>query len=69
MLISLGTPWFLLSIPPFLLIYWYLQHIYRKSAIAIQRLESLTRAPLFSDFSESLSPTLLFFFLFQLLYF
>lgn len=53
--VALGTYWILIAVPPFAVIYWFVQYRYRKTSIAVQRLEALTRAPLFSHFSETLS--------------
>ena len=53
--IAMGAPWFLIIIPPFIAVYWFIQHYYRKSSIEVQRIEAVSRAPVYSDFSESLS--------------
>ena len=51
----LGQYWFYLAIPVFVTIYYFAQMYYRRSSIEIQRLEAVTRAPLFSYFSETLN--------------
>ena len=47
-------PLFLLCALPVLGLYWWLQHFYRCSSRELQRLESLSRAPVFSHFSDTL---------------
>eukprot|EP01128_Nolandella_sp_AFSM9_P005804 TRINITY_DN287_c0_g1_i1.p1 TRINITY_DN287_c0_g1~~TRINITY_DN287_c0_g1_i1.p1 ORF type:complete len:1308 (+),score=249.92 TRINITY_DN287_c0_g1_i1:336-3926(+) len=53
--IALAAPWILIAVPFFVILYIYIQYRFRHSSIEIQRLESLTRAPLFSHFSETLT--------------
>ena len=53
--IALGTVWYLIAVPPFAIIFYTVQWFYRKTSIEAQRLEALTRAPLFSHFSETLT--------------
>ncbi|KAJ3129883.1 hypothetical protein HK098_007637 [Nowakowskiella sp. JEL0407] len=47
------TPWFALPMAPLLVLYWFLQQIYRSVARELKRLDSLTRSPLYAFFGES----------------
>ncbi|KAI8811652.1 P-loop containing nucleoside triphosphate hydrolase protein [Cladochytrium replicatum] len=49
------TGWFLLALVPLLLIYYYVQTIYRANSREIKRLESLTRGPLYAHITESMN--------------
>ena len=49
------SPWFLVFAVPSLLIYWYIQHFYRKTAREIHRIESSTRAPCLDQLSNTYS--------------
>lgn len=51
---SLQSPAFLAFALPMVAAYWWLQHFYRASSRELQRLESLSRAPVLSHFSDSL---------------
>jgi len=48
---------FLIPIAIILLAYWLLTNYYRKTSVEIQRLESLSRAPVFSHLSETIGTT------------
>ena len=48
-------PLFLVCILPIMAVYWWVQHFYRCSSRELQRLESLSRAPVFSHFSDTLA--------------
>jgi ATP-binding cassette, subfamily C (CFTR/MRP), member 1 len=52
--ISMSTPAFVLLIPPFALIYYYIQRYYLRTSRELKRLESVTRSPVYSHFQESL---------------
>ena len=51
---TIQSPLFLLFAGPMVAIYWWLQHFYRCSSRELQRLDSLTRAPVLSHFSDTL---------------
>lgn len=53
--ISIATPWFVLMLPPVTVIYYFVQRYYIPSARELQRLESVTRSPIYSGFSESVN--------------
>jgi ATP-binding cassette, subfamily C (CFTR/MRP), member 1 len=53
--ISLATPWFLLMLPPVTVVYYFLQRYYIPAARELQRLESVTRSPIYSGFSEAIN--------------
>eukprot|EP01127_Copromyxa_protea_P009587 TRINITY_DN2277_c0_g1_i1.p1 TRINITY_DN2277_c0_g1~~TRINITY_DN2277_c0_g1_i1.p1 ORF type:complete len:1277 (+),score=324.69 TRINITY_DN2277_c0_g1_i1:241-3831(+) len=50
----IGAPFILIALPFFGYIYFKVQAYYRNTSIQMQRLESLSRAPLYSHFSETL---------------
>ncbi len=52
---AIQSPAFLLCAIPLIIFYWCLQHFYRASSRELQRLESISRAPVLSHFSDSLS--------------
>ena len=53
--IAITTPLFLLIIPPLGLMYVYMQRRYRATSRELRRLDSVTRSPIYSTFSETLS--------------
>ncbi|KAL7039873.1 hypothetical protein ACKWTF_000156 [Chironomus riparius] len=53
--ISIATPWFLVTVIPVFLIYYFLQKFYIETSRQIRRLESLTRSPVLAHFSETIS--------------
>lgn len=53
--ISVATPWFVLMLPPVTVVYYFIQRYYIPSARELQRLESVTRSPIYSGFSESVN--------------
>jgi len=48
---------FLIPLIPIGFMYYYIQKWFRKSSTEIQRVENITRSPIFSDFSQTLSGT------------
>jgi hypothetical protein len=50
-----GSPWLLLVFFPTFLIFHYIQQYYRNASREIQRIEPITRSPIYSLFSETLS--------------
>jgi ABC-type multidrug transport system fused ATPase/permease subunit len=50
--ISTATPWFLLCLPPLTVAYLIIQRYYIPGARELQRLEAITRSPVYSTFSE-----------------
>ncbi|PSN38190.1 hypothetical protein C0J52_15039, partial [Blattella germanica] len=48
------TPWFLIVAVPICAVYFVTQRFYRCSSRELQRLDSITRSPIFSHFSETL---------------
>ncbi|KAI9225148.1 P-loop containing nucleoside triphosphate hydrolase protein [Blastocladiella britannica] len=53
-LISAYTPSFLLIICPLMVIYYFVQRYYLSTSRELKRLESVSRSPIFSHFSETL---------------
>ncbi|KAK7499154.1 hypothetical protein BaRGS_00009701 [Batillaria attramentaria] len=49
------TPWFLLAAVPLAICYYLLQRFFRSTSRELQRLDSVTKSPIFSHFSESLA--------------
>ncbi|KAI1280795.1 ATP-binding cassette sub-family C member 3 [Halotydeus destructor] len=54
-MIGYATPYFLLLVVPTSLVYYYIQKFYIPTSRQLKRLESITRSPIFSHFSETLS--------------
>jgi ATP-binding cassette subfamily C (CFTR/MRP) protein 1 len=48
------TPTFFVVVSPLMVLYYYLQRIYKLAALQYKRLDSITRSPVFNHFSESL---------------
>jgi len=55
---TLGSVWTLIAVPFAFLGYFLIQRYYRTASIELQRLESISRAPLFSHLSETLGTEL-----------
>lgn len=49
------TPYFLAAVVPIVAIYYFLQHYFRFSSRELQRLDSITKSPVFSHFTETIS--------------
>ncbi|XP_033748591.1 LOW QUALITY PROTEIN: ATP-binding cassette sub-family C member 9-like [Pecten maximus] len=52
---SIGTPYFLLAAIPLVILYFCIQTFFRATTRELQRLDSLTKSPIFSHFSETLN--------------
>ena len=55
MVIGIVTPFFLTVVPPLAYVYISVQKFYIRSSRELQRLESITRSPIFSQFDETLT--------------
>jgi ATP-binding cassette subfamily C (CFTR/MRP) protein 1 len=55
--LALGSPYMLIAVAVVIVGYIFFQTYYRKSYIEIQRLEALSRAPIFSQLGETLRGT------------
>ncbi|KAL4457987.1 hypothetical protein ABPG75_012852 [Micractinium tetrahymenae] len=53
--IAVVQPWILVGIGPLSIVYYFLQKYYRRSNIELQRLDAVSRSPIYAHFSESLS--------------
>eukprot|EP00095_Tigriopus_kingsejongensis_P009125 snap_masked-scaffold595_size129005-processed-gene-0.7 protein:Tk09125 transcript:snap_masked-scaffold595_size129005-processed-gene-0.7-mRNA-1 annotation:"cystic fibrosis transmembrane conductance regulator" len=51
---SIQSPIFIVFAIPMIAIYWWLQHYYRHTSRELQRLDSISRAPVLSHFSDTL---------------
>ncbi|XP_043545107.1 ATP-binding cassette sub-family C member 9-like isoform X1 [Chiloscyllium plagiosum] len=51
---SVVAPFFLLPVIPLLVLYYFLQMYFRASSRELQRLDSITKSPVFAHFSETL---------------
>lgn len=54
MVISLGTPIFIVLITPLTFFYLYMQRYYLKTKRELKRLDSISRSPIYAHFQESL---------------
>jgi ATP-binding cassette subfamily C (CFTR/MRP) protein 1 len=48
------TPAFMVVVAPIMVLYWYVQKVYKLAALQYKRLDSTTRSPIYNQFSESL---------------
>jgi ABC-type multidrug transport system fused ATPase/permease subunit len=53
--IAVVQPWILVGIGPLAVVYYFLQKYYRRSNIELQRLDAVSRSPIYAHFSETLS--------------
>lgn len=53
--LSVVQPIILAGVAPLMIIYYFVQRYYRRSYIELQRLDSVSRSPIYAHFSESLS--------------
>ncbi len=51
---AIQSPLFIVCAVPMLAVYWWLQHYYRCTSRELQRLESISRTPVLSHFSDTL---------------
>lgn len=52
---AIATPYFLIAVAPLAILYYCFQYFFRATARELQRIESVTRSPVFSHLSETLS--------------
>jgi len=52
--ISIATKWFAIALPPLTIVYFLFQRYYIPTARELQRIESVTRSPIYSKFGEAL---------------
>ena len=50
-----ASPYLIIAIVPVIIFYGWFERFYRKTSIEIQRLEALSRAPIFSHINETIS--------------
>lgn len=50
----MGSYFSLVAIVPAFVLYFFMQVFYRKTSIEVQRIESVSRSPIFSHFTETL---------------
>jgi ABC-type multidrug transport system fused ATPase/permease subunit len=51
---AFASPYMLIAIAAVFVAYYFFQQFYRKSYVEIQRMEALSRAPIFSQLGETL---------------
>ncbi|KAN0055185.1 hypothetical protein ACTA71_008282 [Dictyostelium dimigraforme] len=54
-LISIIVPWLLIPLAPICVLFFLLQFFYRYTSRGLQRIEAITRSPIFNHFSETLN--------------
>ncbi|KNE55572.1 hypothetical protein AMAG_01463 [Allomyces macrogynus ATCC 38327] len=54
-IMCVASPLFIAPLVPLLVIYYYVQLFYRHTSIELKRLDSLSRSPLYAQFTESLN--------------
>lgn len=54
-LIIYATPMFAIALAPILVVYYFVQRIYRSVSIELKRLDSISRSPLYSQIGETLT--------------
>ncbi|KAM9999110.1 hypothetical protein ACTFIZ_002674 [Dictyostelium cf. discoideum] len=54
-LISIIVPWLLIPLAPICILFFILQYFYRYTSRGLQRIEAITRSPIFNHFSETLN--------------
>ena len=54
-LICISLPWFTLFLVPLGMLYFWVQHRYRKSSRELKRIGSVSRSPIYEHFTETLS--------------
>ncbi|KAG1673861.1 hypothetical protein FOA52_012886 [Chlamydomonas sp. UWO 241] len=53
--IAIATKWFAIAIPFLIILYFIIQRFYIPTARELQRIEAITRSPIYSKFSEALA--------------
>jgi len=54
-IICVASQWFIIALPPIMICYVALQRYYVPTTIELQRIESITRSPIYSDLAEAVA--------------
>ncbi|KAI9205946.1 P-loop containing nucleoside triphosphate hydrolase protein [Polychytrium aggregatum] len=55
--IVMAAPWFLAALGPLMVVYYYIQNVYRRTSRELKRLDSLARSPIYAYLGESAQGT------------
>lgn len=54
-IIIIQTPWFAAALVPLIIMYYFVQEVYRCAVRELKRLDSISRSPLFAHFGETMT--------------
>jgi ABC-type multidrug transport system fused ATPase/permease subunit len=53
--ICVGSPYYLIALPPFFWLYWKIQRIFVSTTRQLKRMESVSKSPIYAHFGESIN--------------